>query len=239
MKFRSILLAEARGSMAGATFSRNGNSAYVRARATPVNPRSPSQTQSRESLNNVSSAWRSLTQPQRQRWVDLAKTVPYTNSLGESSFYSGFQLFMKCNLTVVGTGGSFIADAPASPPVFQALLLSAFLSEQDAVDPNLFSMNANYGAQPTDPTMVVTIEATNVMSAGKAFVAKNAYRTIRQIAPSTPSGLLDLSQYWTSIFGTPETSFIGSRVNMRARYISITTGFASPWLEFTTIIQEA
>lgn len=239
MKFRSILLAEARGSMAGATFSRNGNSAYVRARATPVNPRSPAQTVSRDNLNTISSSWRSLVQPQRQRWIDLAKTVPYVNSLGESSFYSGFQLFMKCNLTLLAIGAPFVADAPASPPVFPGMGLSALFSEQDAVDFGLFSLNAQYAALPSDPTMIVVIEATNVLSAGKAFVAKSAYRQIRTIAVSTPSGLLDLSQYWTTVFGTPATSYIGSRINVRARFVSFATGFASPYLELTTLVNEA
>lgn len=239
MKFRSILLAEARGSMAGATFSRNGNSAYVRARATPVNPRTPAQTVNRDALNSIATAWRSLTQPQRQTWIDLAKTVPYTNSLGESAFYSGFQLFMKCNLTIRAVGGDFIENAPATPPTFGAVSLTSLVSEQDASTFSDFSLNAFYTSQPADTTQIVQVDATGAMSAGKAFVANSQYRFLTQIPLNNPTGVVPLSGAWTDVYGTPTGSLIGSRINVRARIVSRTTGFTSPWVELTAIVTEA
>lgn len=239
MKFRSILLAEARGSMAGATFSRNGNSAYVRARATPVNPRSSAQTVTRDALNSISTAWRSLTQSARQSWIDLAKTVPYTNSLGESAFYSGFQLFMKCNLTVRAIGGNFVAIAPATPPTFGAVSLNGLIAEQDGATFSDFSLNSFYNTSASNPDQLISIEATGAMSAGKAFIAKSQYRFLTQIPVSQPTGIVELSAPWEGVFGTPEASLIGSRIAMRARIISISTGFTSPWVEFTAIVSEA
>lgn len=239
MKFRSILLAEARGSMAGATFSRNGNSAYVRARATPVNPRTPSQTASRDNLNAVSTLWRSLTDGQRQSWIDLAKTVPYVNSLGESAFYSGFQLFMKCSLTVMGIGGSPVPSAPATPPTFPAMSITTYTLEQDGSTFADFSMLFNYLAQPIDATQVLVIDATGAFSAGKNFVAKSQYRFLRSYSISTPDDVIQIGPNWQAVFGALEASIVGARINMRARYVSITTGFASPWVEFTGLVAEA
>lgn len=239
MKFRSILLAEARGSMAGATFSRNGNSAYVRARATPVNPRSSAQTVTRDALNSISTAWRSLTQSARQSWIDLAKTVPYTNSLGESAFYSGFQLFMKCNLTIRAIGGNFVAIAPATPPTFGAVSLNGLIAEQDGATFSDFSLNSFYNTSAANPDQLISIEATGAMSAGKAFIAKSQYRFLTQIPVSQPTGIVELSAPWEGVFGTPEASLIGSRIGMRARIVSISTGFTSPWVEFTAVVSEA
>ena len=239
MKFRSILLAEARGSMAGATFSRNGNSAYVRARATPVNPRTPSQTVSRDSLNAISTAWRALTQAERTSWIDLAKTVPYVNSLGESAFYSGFQLFMKNNLTLRGISGIQINSAPATPPTFPGMQLSGLEIEQDGVLFEQLSLLINNVEQPADASMVLSLEATGAMSAGKAFVAKSQYRFLRTYALSTPDDVIQFGPNWMAVFGTPTASIVGSRINVRARYVSITTGFTSPYVEFTAIVSEA
>ena len=239
MKFRSILLAEARGSMAGATFSRNGNSAYVRARATPVNPRTPAQTVSRDSLNAVSTAWRALSQVIRTGWIDLAKTVPYVNSLGETAFYSGFQLFMKCNLTLRGIGAPTVDTAPAVLPTFGAISLSGLVAEQDASTFGDFSLNAQYVAQVANPTQLLVFEGTYPMSAGKAFVAKNAYRFFGTRAVNTPTGIFTMTDQFNAVYGLPATSFIGSRINVRARLVDITSGFASPYLELTAIVQEA
>ena len=239
MKFRSILLAEARGSMAGATFSRNGNSAYVRARATPVNPRTPAQTVSRDSLNSVSTSWRALSQVQRTGWIDLAKTVPYVNSLGETAFYSGFQLFMKCNLTLRGIGAPVVSGAPAVLPTFGAIDLSALVAEQDGSTFGDFSLNAQYVEQPANPRQVLVYEGTFPMSAGKAFVAKNAYRLFGTRAVNTPSGIFPMTDQFNAVFGIPTTSFVGARINVRARLVDIDSGFASPYIELTAIVQEA
>lgn len=239
MKFRSILLAEARGSIAGATFSRNGNSAYVRARATPVNPRTPDQTRSRDNLNAIATAWRDLTQTERTSWIDLARTVPYVNNLGESSFYSGFQMFMKCNLTVMVFGNGMIRQAPASAPTFPAVELSSLVAEQDSVTFGDFSLNAQYVTKPVDSTQVVVIDATYAMSGGKSFVAKNQYRMITMIPVSQPSGLQPLTNPWNAVYGLPSVSLIGTRINVRARIVSLTTGFASPYVELSTLVQEA
>lgn len=238
MKFRSILLAEARGSIAGATFSRNGNSAYVRARATPVNPRSPGQTVSRDALNNVSTAWRDLLPGERAGWVALAATVPYTNSLGESSFYSGFQLFMKCNLVALASGGTIITVAPATAPTFPALLATALFAEQDSVTFGDFTLNFNYGGPTAPAGLVMQSQITYPMSGGKSFIAKSQYRPTGNISTAGPNPT-SLNAAFTGVFGIPGTSFIGSKIAARFRYVDVASGFVSPWVELQVIVQEA
>lgn len=238
MKFRSILLAEARGSMAGATFSRNGNSAYVRARATPVNPRTPGQTVSRDRLNSISTNWRSLTATERASWIALAKTVPYVNSLGESAFYSGFQLFMKNNLILSAVGSPAVRLAPATAPTFPGVDMSALFGEQDAITPGLFTLSVNSGNASLPAGMVMAMETTYAMSAGKSFIAKSQYRPAGLLTLSATNPL-DLTPNFTGVFGLPTVSFIGSKIASRFRIVDTTTGFVSPWLELQTIVAEA
>jgi hypothetical protein len=238
MKFRSILLAEARGSMAGATFSRNGNSAYVRARATPVNPRSSAQTVARDSLNTIATLWRSLLASERKSWVDLAKVVPYVNSLGESSFYSGFQFFMKNNLILNALGAPLARMAPATAPTFPSVGMSGLFAEQDTVTFGDFTLNATSANGSLPAEMVLQMDTTFGFSAGKSFVAPSQYRPAG-IVTLSPTNPINLSGNFTSVFGTPSVSLIGTKIACRFRIVDASSGFVTPWLELAVIVAEA
>jgi len=55
MKFKSPILSQASGSIAGITFSHNRGGMYVRARAVPTNPGSPQQHRSEEHTSELQS----------------------------------------------------------------------------------------------------------------------------------------------------------------------------------------
>lgn len=224
--------------MAGATFSRNGNSAYVRARATPVNPRSTGQTQSRDALNGISTLWRSLLATERASWVALAKTVPYVNSLGESSFYSGFQLFMKCNLTLANQGSPIVRIAPATAPTFPTVDMFRMFAEQDSVTFGDFSLNVQSGNATLPTGMVMVMETTYAFSAGKSFIAKSQYRPAG-IVTLTAINPVNILPNYLGVFGIPSTSFIGSKIGVRFRIVDVNTGFTSTWVELSVIVEEA
>lgn len=236
--FRSIL-GDVRGSIAGSTFSRNGNSAYMRARATPVNPRSTGQTLSRVALAYVSTIWRSLTQAQQDAWKLLATTVPYTNRLGESSFYSGFQLFVKLNKTLQSNGLDTIQNAPAGAPSFPSFALSAYQSEQDATDFGLFSLSVNTDFPVTATGFTLQVQSTPPVSGGINFVNQSAYRAIGNYPNPTSSSPLVLGTNWRAVFGIPTAPIVGSAIFTRFRLIDQASGFVSPWAELKTIVVEA
>lgn len=239
MIFKSILLAEARGSVAGATFSRNGNSAYVRAKGIPVNPRSPRQTDNRALLNTISSRWKSLVDAQRTAWNALAKTIPYTNKVGDSSFYSGFQLYMKLNIVFWGVNNMFLDEAPAAAPTFPAFTQAGFISEQDAAVLTDFTINLFTDLVGTGTGFVAEFQATNIISAGKAFIPKNLYRRVLLIDPVVGALPQVLSPSWVAVYGIPTQSFVGNRVAARFRLIDKTTGFTTTWTEVSTVVAEA
>jgi hypothetical protein len=111
-------IVDARGSIAGNTFSRNGNGAYLRARVAPVQPNSPAQTQARQLFGARSQAFAQLTEDQVKAWNDAATGTlgAYTNRLGEPSQYSGAQLFNKIN----GVRAAFGLDQLDDPPAVAA-----------------------------------------------------------------------------------------------------------------------
>lgn len=106
-------ITDARGSIGGQTHSRNRYGAYVRARTTPVNPRSARQSMARAITALVSTLWRSaVSEAQRDAWRVFAANVPASNKLGESINLAGFNQFYKSNVAAKNAGLVEILPAP-------------------------------------------------------------------------------------------------------------------------------
>jgi len=237
-RFKSIL-GEIRGSIAGTTFSRNGNSAYARNKAIPVNPRSPGQTLSRANLAFVSALWRTLTQAQQDAWKSLSLTVPYTNSVGDSSFYSGFQLFMKLNQTLKQAGQAPILNAPGGAPTFPALAYQPAYAEQDGATPADFSLGHGYTLTGSGTGFTLQTQATTAVSGGRNFVNPAEYRAVTSQTPIVTTNPAIITTNWEAVFGVPTASLIGSAIFVRVRMVDLASGFASPWVESKAIVTEA
>ena len=228
-RFLSLVYSEIRGSVNGLTYSRNGNSAYVRSRATPVNPRTPAQTLVRTAMGQISSAWRSLTQGQQNAWNALAKTVPYTNSLGVVSYYSGLQLFMSCNLNRQTVGAAFLTD-PVAPPTFNAMTLADLVA-----DASSGSITATRDV--TDgPALGFTYvcDATAPFSAGRSFVPKNLYKRIF-IEGDPDSGAISFGGAYEGVWGSIAAK-AGEKLSVRISLLHVASGFMSPRAEYATVI---
>jgi len=123
------------GSIRGTTFSRNANGSYIKGKSNPTNPKSPDQMAVRGQLASVSRAWKELTDGQRKGFIDKAATEwTYSDALGQSKQYTGFQLFMKLNqqLATIGQAIPAVVDAPSpveipfvAPTVLEATLNAA------------------------------------------------------------------------------------------------------------------
>src|SRR5690606_27872721 len=76
-----------------------------------------------------SAFWRTLTNAQRQAWIDAAAgpNGVYTNRLGQQEHYSGQQLFMRVAMIQAawlagggsGGGGGGSEEPPPTPPSFK------------------------------------------------------------------------------------------------------------------------
>lgn len=116
---------EARGSIAGMTFSRNKSGAYARARVKPVNPNTARQDQVRAALALLTARWsQTLTIAQRTAWNLYASSVSMMNGLGEAIHLSGFNHYIRSNsfrATYAKTpvdDGPVIFELPAQDPTF-------------------------------------------------------------------------------------------------------------------------
>jgi hypothetical protein len=113
MKFKSTIIGQASGSLAGSTFSRNRGGAYIRTRSVPTNPGSPQQVAVRAYMADLTSAWGdTLTPVQRAAWDNYAAQVPITDTLGEPRNIGGIGMYCRSNIPRLQAGLDRVDDAP-------------------------------------------------------------------------------------------------------------------------------
>lgn len=108
---------EIRGSIGGATFSRNRSGSYMRRRSVPVNPNTPRQTAARVRMTNLSIDWtQTLTQAERDAWDEYAANVTGLNKLGEAINLTGINWYVSTNTLLLQAG---LARLDAAPTTFE------------------------------------------------------------------------------------------------------------------------
>lgn len=128
-------ITDARGSIAGTTFSRNRSGAYIRARVVPVNPSTEYQQTIRNILTQIVERWRStLTAAQRTAWGVYAAAINIPNKLGENQLLTGFNHFVRSNTAIMQAGGTVVDDGPTElslPEADSTFALSASEASQN------------------------------------------------------------------------------------------------------------
>ena len=116
MLFKSHLLSQASGSVAGNVFSRNQGGMYIRARTLPVNPNTEAQQAVRSAMAQCVVWWQTLlTQAERDNWNTYAFNTPTLNKLGESTHKTGQQMFLRGNIPRIQAG---LEPVTNGPPIF-------------------------------------------------------------------------------------------------------------------------
>lgn len=111
----SALVSEIRGKVGGVVFARNRGGAYVRQFVSPVQAETEPRTEARGRLGQISAAWETLTDTQRQGWTDYGQAVGSVNSLGDTHPISGIAAFVRSNSLLMLAGQSMRLLAPDYP----------------------------------------------------------------------------------------------------------------------------
>ena len=208
-KFVSQVYSEIRGSVNGVTYARNRFGLYARAKASPVQPRTPAQTERRAQLTVLSQRWRNLPENLRAEWRAFADELIRSDTLGQTYRLTGLQAYLLFNMwrTLLG-----LAPQDNAPAQFQAPSpIRVTELEFDAQNDDLvleFSPSPYSGA--------IAIWATAPFSRGINFVAPSRYRIISVLTPATfggaitsPQGLRDA---YIAKFGIPPSELLGKRI---------------------------
>ncbi len=123
MKFKSLLLAQASGSVGGTTYSRNKGGMYIRSRSLVVTPKTPQQVAAQNAIKTLTARWQGLSLAVRTGWKNYAVNVPILNALGESRVIPELSWYIKCNsIRLQALGATGIIDA--APTTFSLAVLT-------------------------------------------------------------------------------------------------------------------
>lgn len=205
----SALVSGMRNKLNGSVASRNRYGDFWRNKTTPVNAQTAFQTNVRSLFAQNSSAWRGLTQAQRDGWIAAAPNYPFTDVFGDQMILSGNSLFLKLNQNLSNINAAGIEDAPL--PVAIPSLGEVSLTSTDGAYSFAFD-NSISGA------FEIMVFACANVSPGKNYV-KNLYKYVGHSSVLTSP--LDVTSMITGRFGQPTA---GQKVFVKCLVVSTATG---------------
>lgn len=214
-------VADMRGSVAGNVFSRNANSAYIRNRTAPAQANSEAQQSVRGLFGTIARSWRGLTEAQRASFVAQAQNYPFVNSLGQTFYLTGAQLFYKVNNAMQQIGQPAINTMVA--PVEIIGIESVDLAF--TISPIAFTATVNFtdGTTTVPAGQALVLQATAAQSLGKYRPKRPDFRNIDVITTGSAADI-NIIPLYTAVFGVPEQ---GKKVFVQAYTVSLVTGMAA------------
>lgn len=209
-----------RGSIGFTTYSKTSNGNVRKLKALPTNPQTIFQMQNRANFAALSSLWRMLTEPQRQTWINASPNFPYTDSLGQTYFLSGNDLFLALNLNLLQIGFPINFNAPTPQFTFAATSLTA------SVD-TIGGIIIDYTPTPVPPNHSMIVRATAGFSPG--IYSFDPRLRIVTILPTGTASPQDITVAYVARLGLIPA--IGSKVGFGIYFVNTLSGESSANVE--------
>lgn len=113
LQFGAIVTA-ARGSIGGTTFSKGGPVQVAKNKGRPGRPMLASQQYSKQQMAKFATMWRDLNSSDRDDWATYAASASFTNSLGQTYYLTGFQMYVRNSLALAQRGTVQTASVPTA-----------------------------------------------------------------------------------------------------------------------------
>jgi hypothetical protein len=135
MKYKSTILADARGPLGGLVSSGSRGGLFAKSRPVPCNPNSPLQLFIRSHFSFLTKAWSNLSAANRSGWSAYANAISHTNNIGHISHLTGQQHFVRSNIPRLRyLGPTFIVNNP--PQILSLPAPAVFSSPVAYIDSN-------------------------------------------------------------------------------------------------------
>lgn len=221
-KFKSIL-GIVSGKLGAQVFNNNGT---VRQFAMPTNPRTPEQQAQRNTSTALVQAWKDLSVDTKSAWNSIVGNWPYVNSVGDTKYYSGYQLFMHLNGPILALDNTTGLPTPATtaviaPPAGKPSTTNPGLTIGTTVVAGVVTELNITNAVATTITEQLLIRTTPVLSNGITFVNPSAYRTIGYISNGSTPATTNVISLYNAKFGTWN---VGGQVGIEVGVLDISTG---------------
>lgn len=225
VKFGAIAT-DVRNKVGGIVYSKNRYGSYIRAKVSPVQPRTQAQVEARNSFRLLAQKWANeLTESQRAAWETFAKDHKVTDVFGNSLELSGISMFQRVNRGIMEVGGNIVVNAPSNFSVDSITSASVVASVADQKLEISFEATGN-----NFDTLYVW--ATEALPSGVNYV-KNRLRMISdyEIGNMSPQNLF--SQY-VSRFGMPS---VGQRIGLLVSTLNQSNGATSAGVPLFVIFE--
>lgn len=153
---------DARGTQQGATYKKGRYGRQRINKPIPLNPNTARQAQARARFTNNSTAWRSLTQVQRDSWTSAAPNFPVKNKLGDLVTPPGNVVYQSVNNVREMLGQTVLTLPPnfSSAPIWG-------LNTVITADMGTQSLYFTYAdTPPVNGVNATVLSASPLMSAG-------------------------------------------------------------------------
>lgn len=170
----TAVVADMRNSMSGTTFSKGRYGNYMKNKAIPVKRDTGYQNKWRSFQAYFSKRWRQLSEVDRTSWVDGSINFPYIDKFGNTMYLSGYDLFIKLNLSQTSIGFLGDIDSCPTPELVPSITFPTF---SIAWDPTfeLWDLLCDYAPVSDPPLSYVVMYSTQPGSAGQMVMGKTQY----------------------------------------------------------------
>lgn len=209
-----------RGKIAGTVYSQNAGGTFARQYVVPTNPQTTPQTAQRALMSSLSAQWQGLTQAQRDAWITSASEFPYQNRVGESKTYTGQQLFVKLNMSIlsIDPAATLIASPPLKP-TFPVMSLAFTTLTNVAGVMTVTLTQAVVIAGDATSEFRIALYATPGLSQGVERPSETAFRLINDFPAETAPMTAGAS--YLAVLGE---AAVGTKVFVRAEMVHETSG---------------
>jgi len=204
------IVVDGRGKIGGQVLSRGRSGAIIRTKVTPVNPRTSRQTAVRAILGALSSAWRALTQPQRESWNAAVFNFQKTNIFGDTVNPTGKNLYVGLNTNLTKVSEPNI-DVPPVPAELVAPIISDFTADGTVGLLDFAVANASVDQK-------LYIQASPQVSAGITNISSKV--SLIKVEPQSSGSVLFSTDY-TSVYGP---LIVGQKIFLRVSAVNKVTG---------------
>lgn len=220
IKLGAIVVAMS-GKLGGHVFAKNTGGAYMRTKVTPINPQTTFQTAVRAVFAAISSAWSSLTDPQRNSFRDKVSEYARTDIFGDLKNPTGKALYQRLNQNLSLTSQPLLNVAPSPALIPQGILSGAAYVTGLSFD--IFTVGDSQNSK-------IMAWATPVLSQGTEFV-KNKLRLII-VEDGAVNGAVNMLVAYEARFGA---GVPGDNIFVAIRFVN-SQGQASPLQTIKVIV---
>lgn len=220
------IITNLKGSIAHNTYQQGRYGAIVRKKGKAINRNTSAQATVRAFFSTLTKGWKSLTDAQRAGWRTASVSFPKKDSLAQTIFLTGAQLYISANRYLQAISATTISAFPGLSTLTPVLTASVI------ADVSLATQVLTYTpAVPAVDTWI--LQATRPLSAGK-FSSSQDYKQITVINTADASPLAITAAY-EAVFGAG-WKVVGQKIFYRLIPVVKLSGQPATTFRFNTTV---